>query len=164
MTSGATTAAFKDCGVGVFIQSRVACPGAAVRVSLNGRKIDRQFQRRRADARNRIWTEDLIGGDSDEFEVDDGDCVVERLADKQLPRRETLLPNARNPATSAAGESAHALGAATGNIGPAASNVGDEMVIAACRRIIAAERIGWRKHGDPADVKLVYSFRPDEAR
>jgi hypothetical protein len=40
----------------------------------------------------------------------------------------------------------------------AAKDAGDEMVIAACRRIIAADRIGWRKHGNPADLKLVYSF------
>ena len=40
----------------------------------------------------------------------------------------------------------------------AAKDAGDEMVIAACRRIIAAGRIGWRKHGNPADLKLVYSF------
>ena len=40
----------------------------------------------------------------------------------------------------------------------AAKDAGDEMVIAACRRIIAASRIGWRKHGNPADLKLVYSF------
>jgi hypothetical protein len=40
----------------------------------------------------------------------------------------------------------------------AAKDAGDEMVIAACRRIIAAYRIGWRKHGNPADLKLVYSF------
>jgi hypothetical protein len=40
----------------------------------------------------------------------------------------------------------------------AAKDAGDEVVIAACRRIIAAERIGWRKHGDPADLELVYSF------
>jgi hypothetical protein len=62
---------------------------------------------------------------------------------------------------SAAGGSGHALGAATGNIGPSASNEGDRMVIAACRRFIAADRIGWRKHGDPADLELVYSFLPD---
>jgi hypothetical protein len=43
----------------------------------------------------------------------------------------------------------------------AAQDVGDEMVIAACRRIIAADRIGWRKHGDAADLRLVYSFLPD---
>ena len=40
----------------------------------------------------------------------------------------------------------------------AAKDAGDEMVIAACRRIIAADRLGWRKHGNPADLKLVYSF------
>jgi hypothetical protein len=42
----------------------------------------------------------------------------------------------------------------------AAQDVGDEMVIAACRRIIAADRVGWRKHGHPADLRLVYSFHP----
>jgi hypothetical protein len=40
----------------------------------------------------------------------------------------------------------------------AAKDAGDEMVIAACRRIIIADRLGWRKHGDPADLELVYSF------
>ena len=40
----------------------------------------------------------------------------------------------------------------------AAKDAGDAMVIAACRRIIAADRIGWRKHGNPADLKLVYNF------
>jgi hypothetical protein len=40
----------------------------------------------------------------------------------------------------------------------AAKDAGDEMVIAACRRVIAADRLGWRKHGNPADLKLVYSF------
>jgi hypothetical protein len=30
--------------------------------------------------------------------------------------------------------------------------------VAACRRIIVAERLGWRRHGNPADLKLVYSF------
>jgi hypothetical protein len=61
-------------------------------------------------------------------------------------------------APSTAGESGHAVGAATGNIGRAASNAGDRMVIAACRRVVAVDRIGWRKHGDPADLELVYSF------
>ena len=32
------------------------------------------------------------------------------------------------------------------------------MVVAACRRIIVAERLGWRRHGNPADLKLVYNF------
>jgi hypothetical protein len=40
----------------------------------------------------------------------------------------------------------------------AAQDAGDRMVIAACRRIIAADRIGWRKYGNPADLELVYSF------
>ena len=40
----------------------------------------------------------------------------------------------------------------------AAKDAGDEMVIAACRRIIAADHLGWRKHGNPADLELVYSF------
>ena len=40
----------------------------------------------------------------------------------------------------------------------AAKDAGDEMVIAACRRIITADRIGWRRHGNPADLRLVYSF------
>ena len=40
----------------------------------------------------------------------------------------------------------------------AAKDAGDEMVIAACRRIITADRLGWRKQGNPADLKLVYSF------
>jgi hypothetical protein len=43
----------------------------------------------------------------------------------------------------------------------ASKDAGEEMVIAACRRVIAADRIGWRKHGDPADLELVYSFHPD---
>ncbi len=40
----------------------------------------------------------------------------------------------------------------------AAKDAGDEMVVAACRRIIVAERVGWRRHGNPADLRLVYSF------
>jgi hypothetical protein len=40
----------------------------------------------------------------------------------------------------------------------AAKDAGDEVVIAACRRVIAADRIGWRKHGNPADLNLRYSF------
>ena len=39
-----------------------------------------------------------------------------------------------------------------------AKDAGDEMVVAACRRIIVAERVGWRRHGKPADLRLVYSF------
>jgi hypothetical protein len=37
----------------------------------------------------------------------------------------------------------------------AAQNVGDAEVTAACRRIITADRIGWRKHGNPADYRTV---------
>lgn len=40
----------------------------------------------------------------------------------------------------------------------AAKDAGDAMVVAACRRIITADRIGWRKHGNPADLKLVLAF------
>jgi hypothetical protein len=40
----------------------------------------------------------------------------------------------------------------------AAKDAGDAMVIAACRRIINADRIGWRKHGNPADYRLVLDF------
>ncbi|SKA19917.1 hypothetical protein SAMN05428963_1086 [Consotaella salsifontis] len=40
----------------------------------------------------------------------------------------------------------------------AAKDAGDELIIAACRRIIVADRIGWRKHGNPADYRLVLDF------
>ena len=40
----------------------------------------------------------------------------------------------------------------------AAKYAGDEMVIAACRRIIVADRRGWKKHGNPADMKLILQF------
>ena len=40
----------------------------------------------------------------------------------------------------------------------AAKDAGDEMVVAACRRIIVADRIGWRKHGNAADLALVKAF------
>jgi hypothetical protein len=40
----------------------------------------------------------------------------------------------------------------------AAKDAQDIIVINACRRIIAADRIGWRKHGDPADYRLVLEF------
>jgi hypothetical protein len=39
-----------------------------------------------------------------------------------------------------------------------AKDVGDEIVIAACRRVIAADRIGWRTHGDPDDLRLILEF------
>lgn len=37
----------------------------------------------------------------------------------------------------------------------AARDAGDPMVIAACRRILAADRLGWRKHGDRRDLRLI---------
>jgi len=37
-------------------------------------------------------------------------------------------------------------------------NNGDTTVIAACRRLINADRLGWRKHADPADYCLVLAF------
>jgi hypothetical protein len=40
----------------------------------------------------------------------------------------------------------------------AAKRVGDEPTIAACRRIIVANRRGWRMHGDAADLRQVYAF------
>jgi hypothetical protein len=40
----------------------------------------------------------------------------------------------------------------------AAKNAGDDLLIAAARRLIDADRIGWRKHADPADYRLVLSF------
>jgi hypothetical protein len=39
-----------------------------------------------------------------------------------------------------------------------AKDTGDEMVIAACRRIITADRLGWRKHGDAVDLRFVLAF------
>jgi hypothetical protein len=40
----------------------------------------------------------------------------------------------------------------------AAKDAGDEKVIAACRRIINADRIGWRTHGRREDFRLVLEF------
>jgi len=40
----------------------------------------------------------------------------------------------------------------------AAKDNADEFVIAACRRIIVADRIGWRKHGNPVDLRIVLAF------
>jgi hypothetical protein len=40
----------------------------------------------------------------------------------------------------------------------AAKDAGDQMVIAACRRLIVANRIGWKKHANPADYRLVLEF------
>jgi len=46
----------------------------------------------------------------------------------------------------------------TWNVLEAAKDAGDEFVIAACRRVITADRIGWRKHGNAADMAIVYAF------
>jgi len=35
---------------------------------------------------------------------------------------------------------------------------GDDHVVASCRRLIAADRLDWRKHHDPADWALVKEF------
>ena len=40
----------------------------------------------------------------------------------------------------------------------AAKDAEDDMVIAACRRVIVADRLGWRRHGNPADLRLIYAF------
>lgn len=37
----------------------------------------------------------------------------------------------------------------------ASKDAGIDHIVAACRRIITADRIGWRKHGDPADYRMV---------
>jgi hypothetical protein len=39
-----------------------------------------------------------------------------------------------------------------------AKDAGDARIVAACRRIINADRLGWKKHGDPNDLKLVREF------
>jgi hypothetical protein len=39
-----------------------------------------------------------------------------------------------------------------------AKDCGDDHVIAACRRIINADRIGWHKHGRKSDLDLIYAF------
>ena len=40
----------------------------------------------------------------------------------------------------------------------AAKDNGDEFAIAACRRLIAADRLGWKKHAERSDIKLVMSL------
>jgi|GEM_PF-5032723 len=40
----------------------------------------------------------------------------------------------------------------------AAKDAGDEMVIAACRRLMRADTLGWKKHAVQADKALVFSF------
>lgn len=39
-----------------------------------------------------------------------------------------------------------------------AKDAGDTFVISACRRIIDANRIGWRKHGQKSDLNIVIAF------
>lgn len=36
-----------------------------------------------------------------------------------------------------------------------AKDAGDDMAVAACRRLIAANRLGWKKHARPEDVAVV---------
>ena len=40
----------------------------------------------------------------------------------------------------------------------AAKDNNDVLVINACRRLITADRIGWRKHHDPKDFAIVMAF------
>ncbi|BCH23535.1 hypothetical protein [Mesorhizobium sp. L-8-3] len=40
----------------------------------------------------------------------------------------------------------------------AAKDNADEMVIAACRRLIVADRLGWKKHAKRGDIELVMSI------
>lgn len=40
----------------------------------------------------------------------------------------------------------------------AAKDAGDQHVIAACRRLIVANRLGWKKYRKPADVEIVFAF------
>lgn len=35
---------------------------------------------------------------------------------------------------------------------------GDDFVVAACRRVIRANHIGRRKHGNPADMQVILAF------
>ena len=34
----------------------------------------------------------------------------------------------------------------------------DAVIIAACRRLIVANRLGWKKHADAADFRMVQEF------
>ena len=45
-----------------------------------------------------------------------------------------------------------------GQVLAAAKDNNDELVIAACRRLIEAERLGWRRHANAADWALVAAF------
>lgn len=44
------------------------------------------------------------------------------------------------------------------NVLEAAKDAGDATVAAACRRLIEANRLGWKTHHSPADYKLVTDF------
>ena len=44
------------------------------------------------------------------------------------------------------------------NVLEAAKDNGDQMVIAACRRLIVADRIGWKRHAAKADWQIVKAF------
>lgn len=39
-----------------------------------------------------------------------------------------------------------------------AKDCNDETVIAACRRLLRADRLGWRKHAQAHDKALVFAF------
>jgi hypothetical protein len=34
----------------------------------------------------------------------------------------------------------------------------DQIMIAACRRLVVADRLGWKKHAELGDIELVMSF------
>jgi hypothetical protein len=42
-----------------------------------------------------------------------------------------------------------------------AKDAGDEFVIAACRRLIIADRIGWKRHANKSDWTLIRAFAED---
>jgi hypothetical protein len=44
------------------------------------------------------------------------------------------------------------------NVLEAAKDNNDQAIIAACRRLIEADRLGWKKHHDPADYRLILEF------
>src|SRR3546814_18565351 len=46
----------------------------------------------------------------------------------------------------------------------AAKDNGDEIVIAACRRLIVADRLGWKKHAAAADKALAFSLAESTTR
>lgn len=44
------------------------------------------------------------------------------------------------------------------NVLEAAKDAADPMVVGACRRLIVANRLGWRKHAAARDWELVQAF------